>query len=80
MKIRFVLLVILLVLTCSCLATAWDFDDGGKCGWEAGWKQVKGQYSYPPFAPFPPFPQFGQDDYRDGFAAGVLAGAAAAAR
>ena len=65
-------------LACAVVASADDFSDGWKCGWEAGWKQVKGRYSYAPYPPFAPFPPLGQNDYRDGFAAGVLAGAAAA--
>jgi len=76
MKIRFALLVILLALTS--LAQAGDFGSGWQCGWERGWKQVRGPYSLAPLAPLSPLPPLGQDDYRDGFAAGVLAGAAAA--
>jgi len=78
MKIRFALLVIFLAFTCYS-TQAGDFDSGWKCGWDAGWKQIKGQYAYPPYPPYPPFPRYGQDDsWRGGFAAGVLAGAAAA--
>jgi hypothetical protein len=78
MKIRFTLLAIALALTCSCLAQAGDFNDGWKIGWVEGWKQVRGSYFLAPLSPLPPLPPLGQDDYRDGFAAGVLAGAAAA--
>jgi hypothetical protein len=74
-KNRFALLAITLSLACSCLAHAGDFSDGWKCGWKEGWRQVKGPYSLAPLAPLPPL---GQDDYQDGFAAGVLAAARAA--
>jgi hypothetical protein len=73
-----VLLAILLVLTCAVIALAGDFSDGWAQGWDAGWKQVRGPYSVAPLSPLPPLPPVGQDDYRDGYAAGVLAGAAAA--
>ena len=54
------------------------YNKGWIQGWEAGWKQVRGPYSLAPLPPLSPLPPLGQDDYRDGFAAGVLAGAAAA--
>jgi hypothetical protein len=70
-------LVVSMSFACAVMVHAGDFGDGWKAGYEAGWKQIKGRYSYvfPPFAPFPPL---GCDSYRDGFAAGVLAGAEAA--
>lgn len=68
------LLAILLSLTLASWAQAGDYLDGWKCGWKAGWQQVNGQYSYAPYAPYPPYPPFGGDDYRTGFAAGVLTG------
>jgi hypothetical protein len=73
-------IIITLLLSCVVFtAQAGDsYSQGWKQGWDAGWKQIHGEYSYPPFAPFPPFPRYGQDDYKSGFAAGVLAAARAA--
>ncbi len=78
MTIKRVVLAVVLSLACVVVAHASDFADGWKCGLESCWKQFKGQYSYAPYPPFAPFPPLGQDDYRDGFAAGVVAGSEAA--
>ena len=77
-RLKSALLVLSLNMACGVLAHADDFSDGWRCGWEAGWKQIKGHYSFAPYAPYAPYPPLGCDNYSDGYAAGVLAGAEAA--
>lgn len=55
-----------------------SFGKGWKIGWDSGWKQVNGQYSFPPFPPFPPFPEWGENNFQGGYNAGFLAGIQAA--
>tara|TARA_B100001250_G_scaffold6547_1_gene5504 strand:- start:601 stop:906 length:306 start_codon:yes stop_codon:yes gene_type:complete len=49
---------------------------GFKDGWDEGWKDVKGKYSYPPYAPYPSYPTYPKsvDSYRDGYNDGFKAG------
>jgi hypothetical protein len=54
------------------------FDRGWKCGWDQGWQQVKGTYSYPPYAPYPPYPPWDKDNFFGGYNLGFLAGMARA--
>ena len=53
-----------------------EFQKGFKDGWDEGWKDVKGKYSYPPHPPYPPYPKYPQksDSYRDGYNTGFKAG------
>jgi hypothetical protein len=76
--IRRLSLTIFVSFAFLCPVLAGDFSDGWRCGWEAGWKQIKGHYSFAPYAPYAPYPPLGCDSYRDGYTAGVLAGAEAA--
>ena len=77
-RLKLALLALSLSLACAVLATAGDFSDGWRCGWEAGWRKIKGHYSFAPYAPYAPYPPLGYDTYSDGYTAGVLAGAEAA--
>jgi hypothetical protein len=72
-------LLAILALAFASLAQAGEaYSKGWERGWEAGWKQIRGSISLAPLPPLSPLPPLGEDDYPDGFAAGVLAGAAAA--
>jgi hypothetical protein len=75
-KFKSLLFVVVLSLACAVAVHAGNSD--WEQGWDAGWKQVRGPLSLAPLSPLPPLPPLGQDDYQDGFAAGALAGAAAA--
>ena len=54
------------------------FSEGWKAGYEAGWKQVKGQLTIAPIAPIPPIPPIGQNTYQGGYNNGFVAGMKAA--
>ena len=54
------------------------FSEGWKAGYEAGWKQVKGQLTIAPIAPIAPIPPIGQDTYQGGYNNGFVAGMKAA--
>ncbi len=54
------------------------FDKGWQCGWDAGWKEIRGQYAYPPYAPYAPYPRWDNDTFQGGYNAGFLAGIARA--
>jgi|GEM_PF-5373198 len=53
-----------------------EYYKGFKDGWDEGWKDVKGKYSYPPHPPHPAYPSYPAsiDSYRDGYNAGFKAG------
>lgn len=55
-----------------------DYEQGWEDGYCEGWKDVKGQYAFCPFAPFAPFPEMNKDTYRDGYNRGFKAGMRAA--
>jgi hypothetical protein len=74
-----VIIAILLALVPALCFGGQAFDDGWKCGWDAGWKEVRGSYSYPPLAPYAPYPRWDQeDDFKGGYNAGFLAAIARA--
>jgi hypothetical protein len=77
-KFKSALLAVVLSLACAVAALASDFSEGWTQGFAAGWKQVRGPASLAPLPPLPPLPPLGENDYKDGFAAGTLAGAEAA--
>ncbi len=54
------------------------FADGWKAGYEAGWKQVKGQLAIAPIAPIPPIAPIDQNTYQGGYNNGLVAGMEAA--
>ena len=72
------LILTILVASSSFALAGSAFDRGFALGWKEGYKQIAGQYVFPPFAPFPPFPEFGQDTFFGGYNEGFLEGMAEA--
>ena len=51
------------------------FGDGWETGFCEGWKDVKGRYSYCPYAPYAPYPNYNcGDSYRCGYNRGFKYG------
>ena len=74
------LITLSLVLTSFSSPNSMSFCRGWEQGWCYGWQAVKGDFYICPLAPLCPMPPLNctYDDYRCGFALGVVAGERAA--
>lgn len=59
-----------LTLLMTGTASATEFCDG----FEAGYKSIKGEFSFAPFCPFEPFTPFNSSPYKEGLKAGIQKG------
>ena len=55
-----------------------EYREGFKDGYCEGWRDVKGQYAYCPYAPYPTLVGWGRNNYRGGYTAGFKKGRRAA--